>query len=205
MPAPEWSPDPGDLIQAFEARRADKRAGALFSWAARAVEGLYYLDDLDASFDETRATVGDHSPDVVDLAHARWAATSCATAIDLCAAGLGRAYCQHEGQKELALSDFDSSLADKNGSRRVRRSKLPGIALEWVNQVLGDHGYTTVRDARNWLTHSRIPRRFSVGGSPPERLKLMLTPEIGLRAFVALAKDVASRHVQEFFARLGAL
>src|SRR5687767_8239887 len=72
----------------------DPDAGALLTWAMWAAEDVEYLDKVDQrAFGGPRRILYGHHPDVVDLAHVRWAAGSAVTAIDLCAAVLGRKYC----------------------------------------------------------------------------------------------------------------
>ncbi len=77
-----WPTGPIELIQSFENRHKSPTAGALFSWAAWAVESLHYLDDIDRAYDTSHATIGGHTPDVVDVAHARWATATSITALD---------------------------------------------------------------------------------------------------------------------------
>src|SRR5438874_9903263 len=97
MPACHWPEDPMHVIAQFEARHGNSESGALLLFAVWAVESLYYLGDLDQRLDPSQATIGEHSADVVDVAHARWATGTCITALDLCAAALGRALCAHAG------------------------------------------------------------------------------------------------------------
>ena len=89
MPPFPWPVEPVAVIQAFEARHQKPEAGALLSWAAWTLDGLQYLDDIDLQYDTSRAPVGNHRPDVVDVSHARWATGTCMTALDLCAAASG--------------------------------------------------------------------------------------------------------------------
>src|SRR5205823_11887801 len=97
-----WPDDPTQVISEFESRHQNPEAGALLLFAVWAVDSLYYLSDLDQALDPSQAMVGGHSADVVDVAHARWAVITCITALDLCAAGLGRALCGHRNKRELA-------------------------------------------------------------------------------------------------------
>src|SRR5262245_44570593 len=103
MPPYQWTTEPLAEIQAFETRRSSPAAGALFMWAVWAVDSLHYLDDVDLSHEKSHLAVGGHRPDVIDVAHARWVTSTCVTAIDLCAAGLGRAFCGHQGAHEFDL------------------------------------------------------------------------------------------------------
>jgi hypothetical protein len=161
-----------DSIKRFEARHNKPDAGALFAWAAWAVDCLHYLDDVDRAFDVSLAPVGGHKPDVVDAAHARWATSTCITALDLCAAALARAFCGHKGLLELGLRDFDTT-ANQSSRKLTRLSELPPATKQWVSDLLADPDYEAVKTARNSLTHSRVKRHFTLHTSaPPQRLQL---------------------------------
>src|SRR6266481_6554674 len=107
MPLHHWVSEPIALIQTFEDRHRNPDAGALLLWAAWCIDCLYYLDDVDYAYDSSHRAVGGHQPQVVDIAHARWATGTCITALDLCAAALGRTFCGHNGPYELALRHFN--------------------------------------------------------------------------------------------------
>jgi len=196
MPPLNWRVDPTDLIQSFEARHQNPASGALFFWAVSSVESLHYLNDIDRTYDTFHATIGDHNPDVVDAAHARWATATSITALDLCAAGLGRAFCQQQGTYELGLPGFapGSDL----------RKQLPSLARKWVDAVRADPQYKIIKQSRDYLTHSRIPRHFTLAaGGPPQRLELELDgTKVGVRQLIEDARDCATRHVSEFMEKL---
>jgi len=198
MPPFNWRVDPTDLIKSFEARHQNPASGALFCWAASSVESLHYLDDIDRIYDTSHATIADHGPDVVDVAHARWATATSITALDLCAAGLGRAFCQHQGTRELGLPGFAP------GSHQDRRTKLPSLARKWIDAVHADPQYKTIKQSRNWLTHSRIIRHFTLAtAGPPQRLQLELGgTKVEVRQLIEDARDCATRHVSEFIEKL---
>ena len=198
MPPFSWHADPMDLIRSFETRHQNPTSGALFCWAAWAVDSLHYLDDIDNAYDTSHATISGHSPDVVDVAHVRWATATSITALDLCAAGLGRAFCQHQGTHELDLADFAP------GSHQDRRTKLPPTARKWVDAVHADPQYKTIKQSRNFLTHSRILRHFTLAaGGPPQRLQLELDgTKVEVRQLIENARDCATRHVSEFIEKL---
>ena len=202
MPPIRWASDPIAVIQSFETRHRSPSAGALFAWAASTIESLHYLDDIDQAYDASHAVAGAHPPDVVDVAHARWATSTCVTALDLCAAGLGRSFCKHSGPRELDLASFD---VNKLFKRRVAwRAQLPQLALGWVDGVMRDADYMRVKEGRDWLIHSRLNRHFTIcPGGPPQRLKLELqSTQLEVRYVVAVARDVATRHVSAFFGLL---
>jgi len=198
MPPFTWTSEPTGLIQSFETRHKSPLSGALFAWAAWAVESLHYLDDIDRAYEASHTVIGAHRPDVVDVAHARWATSTCITALDLCAAGLGRTFCAHNQERELDLTSFDPNQPSKRGD--ARRTLLPPPARKWVDDVCNDAGYKQIKGARNWLVHSRLKRHFTLAaGGPPQRLKLELeTTQLGVRHVVEVARDVATRHVAGF-------
>jgi hypothetical protein len=181
MPPLNWTTDPVKLIRPFEVKYQNPTSSALFAWAAYTVDSLHYLDDIDRTYDSSHATIGGHSPDVVDVAHARWATSTCITALDLCAAGLGRAFCGHTKTHELDLADFDLGRSSKQTAQR--RAQLPTLAQQWVDNVCADPHYKQIKSARDWLTHSRLTRHFTLAtGGPPQRLQLQLaTGRLGVR------------------------
>lgn len=199
MPPYNWPKEPVDIIQKFEIRHSHPDAGALFAWAVSAVECLHYLDDVDRAFDVSQTNAAGHRPDVVDVAHARWATGTCITALDLCAAGLGRALCGHTGARELDLGDFDPS-GKPSRQIRARRAWLPLKAQQWLDNVLADPDYKAVKSARDWLTHSRLKRHFVLSaGGPPQRLSLELPPnKLPVRQLIEMTRDLATRRVSDF-------
>jgi hypothetical protein len=98
---------------------------------------------LDQALDPSQATVRGHSADVVDVAHARWAATTCITAVDLCAAGLGRALCGHRKRLELALGDFDLKRKPKRAAHL--RANLQKQAQQWIDSVSSNPDYMQIK------------------------------------------------------------
>ena len=207
MPPLSWSTDPIELIRSFETRHRNPASGALFAWAAWAVDGLHYLDDIDHAYDESHATIGEHRPDVVNVAHARWATGTCITALDLCATGLGRAFCGYCGKHERDLTGFDpggTSKEKEKDRRQARRAQLPLLAQQWVDDVCADLHYKEVKAARDWLTHSHVTRHFTLAtGYPPQRLQLQLDGAcLGVRLLVEHARDVGTRHVSALLAML---
>jgi hypothetical protein len=156
MPPYSWSTDPASRVRDFEKRHDSPASGALILWAAWTVESLHYLDDIDQAYDASYSPIGGHRPDVVDVAHARWATGSAIAALDLCAASLARAFCNHQGPRELDLADFDQTIQQSQAVRAQRLARLPSLARGWVESVCRDPQYETIRRARHWLTHSRI-------------------------------------------------
>ena len=72
MPPFKWPLDPSDALAEFAKRHPDAEAGALLYWAKEGVDALHFLADADGAYESSRVIPGDHSRDVVDVAHARW-------------------------------------------------------------------------------------------------------------------------------------
>lgn len=116
MPAIAWKPETQPMIGAFAHRCRSPEAGALASWAVWTVDSLCYLDELDGLPNGSVPRAG-YDQAVVDVAHARWATSTATTALDLCAASLGRAYVNRTPSRELdVLSLF---------KQRAVHGKLP--------------------------------------------------------------------------------
>jgi hypothetical protein len=206
MPPLTWTTgDPIELVQLFEARHTAPQyqasiAGALFVWAVWAVESLRYLDDIDLAY-ASNPPIASLQRDIIDVAHARWATSTSITALDLCAAGLGRAFCQQHGIHELDLADFCPASGGKlcqRARRKRRRKQLPDLARKWIDAACRDPRYKTIKEARNWLTHSRGFRHLSVGEAP-QRIELELGKTIiGVRQLIELAPDFAKHQVSAF-------
>jgi hypothetical protein len=133
---------------------------ARISFAVECVNGLHYLFDIDGQLvprDAATDILG-HNWQAVDMAHVRWAAGSAITAVDLCAAALGRLYC--------GVSDDDARDLDLEGiKRREHRDVLraaPGDPAEWAAHVRGDKRYSDLLDLRQQLTHRIRPRHYKV-------------------------------------------
>jgi hypothetical protein len=105
-----WPRDPAAVDREFNARHAPgmKLPGS-FIWAVWAAEGSDYLEKLDDDYGYFGRPVprGAPHPDLVDISHVRWATANAITAIDLCAATIGRLFCGVSGPRELSLRDFD--------------------------------------------------------------------------------------------------
>jgi len=215
----QWRTNPAEIVIAYEERGKRNGAGSRFTAATHCVESLHYLADLDAYLGSTRYL--GHNPDHADIAHARWAVNTCITAIDLCAAGLGRAYCGNEEKKEFSLGYFNPTRK-KNRKKGIRawicrsycgrnkkntdkteiyRSKLPDAYRDWIDNILGDPLYKEIKSARDWLTHSRIPRHLTLNAGPPTRTRLKLSvgkKKIGVRDLIERSRDVATKHISDF-------
>lgn len=116
MPPHNWQVDPLELIRQFEDRHNSPAGGALLLWAVWTVDSLHYLDDLDLAFTGSLLEMAGHDPSMIDVAHARWAAGTSISSLDLCAAGLGRTFCGQTQPRELDLGNFDPR--QKNQDRK---------------------------------------------------------------------------------------
>src|SRR4051812_1807307 len=107
MPTITWPKTPGDIVAAFEQRRPNRGdTGALMMWATFTVEGIYYLSDLDDAYRAGSVSSLGHQPETIEISHIRWAAGTAITALDLCAAALGREFCECNGPHEYSLRNF---------------------------------------------------------------------------------------------------
>jgi hypothetical protein len=89
----------------YKRRHGQTPLSPLSIWAVWSVESLHDLDDLDASQADYPKAIGTHHADIVDMAHVRWAAGTATTALDLCAAALGRVYCGWTKTARIATTD----------------------------------------------------------------------------------------------------
>jgi hypothetical protein len=181
------------IVQSYEGRHPGAPIGPPVMWAAWAVEALHYLDDLDQVQTHYPMPVQGHHPDIIDIAHVRWVTGTAITALDLCAAALGRLYCGWTDVHELDLRAFEPQKSKPKGLHRLirrmvpvplrkafdrhfpdnkkretdqRRASLPATALAWVDIVLADDRYKDIHGARNRFTHSWLSRHLSCGGLP---------------------------------------
>ncbi len=92
MPPHSWPRDPQATARRINS--LDHDAQARLSFAVECVDGLHYLVDLDDHLlpGKVATDVLTHNWQVVDMAHVRWASGSAITALDLCAAALGRLF-----------------------------------------------------------------------------------------------------------------
>ena len=186
-----WPADPVAIANDFEQRRGGPGSGALILFGVWAAESLYYLADIDAQDDLSQPTVRGYRPDVVDVAHARWGTGTCVTALDLCAAGLGRALGNHTAVRELSIADFTASAT--SAGAKVRRCLLPTPALHWIDGVADDRQCATIKAARNALTHARVRRHFSM---PRERIQVQAgDTRLDVPTLLAYARDTATEHI----------
>ncbi len=160
MPEIKWNRNCVEVVSDFHIRNQDLGISPFVVWAASTAEGLMYLADMDSLVTQLlNDNLLNHSSIVVDESHARWAAGSAVTAVDLCAAALGKQYCGNTGNHELDMRKFDQSIA-KNTSRR---NQLPTQFLHWVDKYTADQRYQEIQPARNHFTHKWLSRHIQPG------------------------------------------
>ena len=186
--APElWPLDPAQVDTNYKKRHAaEPTLPNTFIWATWTAAGSKYLQQLDAA--------GAVDDGLIDISHVRWATMNAITAIDLCAATMGRLFCDHTGTNELDLRAFDRR--SNRGKRRQTRgrvlsivmnwfcpkpaensrasadellAKLPDAFRDWVTTTLADQRYKDVLKLRNPLTHAHLNRHLTGGTAPPTR------------------------------------
>jgi hypothetical protein len=155
-----WPLDPATVDQNFKARHGAGTLPNTFIWATWTAAGSDYLEKLDASCP---------GGDLVDISHVRWATANAITAIDLCAATIGRLFCGVSGMWELSLRDFESTGSSRHQAEvAARRALVPQNAqdfLRWVDDTLADPRYIELHDARNPFTHAWLQRHLFIGGA----------------------------------------
>lgn len=200
MPVKTWTKSPVAVVQGYDSRHPQKPLDPLVLWAAWAVDGLHYLADLDEAFGGTEVSVQGHHPDVIDIAHVRWATGTAITALDLCAAALARCFCGWIKPKELDLRNFDPQINPADSAKL--RARLPAPALDWVNAVLADARYSYIQGARNPLAHSRMSRQLFLGGNGGHETRthfvLPGSSAYGARQLVTDSKDLVGDHFNAF-------
>ena len=189
MPPVNWPIEPVTTVNEFATRHGLAHHSGLILHGVWAVDSLHYLAEIDAQDDLSNETILGYPPDRVDVAHVRWATGTCITALDLCAAGLGRIFCGHTATKELAVSDF----APKVKRKIDYRAMLPAPALKWLDELLGDDDYVKVKDVRNALTHGLIRRHFKM---PRQRLDIQVRDvRLDVPTIVAISRDTAQAQI----------
>jgi hypothetical protein len=162
-----WPRNPEKVDQDFNARHGAGSLPSSFIWAVWTAEGSDYLEKLDDASAGGRVPPGAPNPGLVDISHVRWATGNAITAIDLCAATIGRLFCPSRGPNELSLRSFDLNQRQRDVAVvNRRRSQVPQNAqdfLGWVDATLADQRYIELHDARNPFTHSWLQRHLFSG------------------------------------------
>ena len=190
MPPYSWITPPSEgAVQAL--RAPDREAEALASWAAKVVDELHYLKDIEERLPVR--TLGHHM-DVVDSAHARWATAGAVTALDLCAAALGRHYRLRKGTNELDLAQL---------AKPALKQALPPVPQAWVDEVWNDAEYQLILSARHSLVHRRLKRDLYAGSGAPTEIWIEQgghEVRVSIPAVIGTAAELATRHVETFLA-----
>ncbi|MBV9000088.1 MAG: hypothetical protein JO286_04475 [Solirubrobacterales bacterium] len=193
----DWSVDPRTAYGALSSYEAvDSLRSAVHS-----VMGLQYLAALDRHLQPGRGRrkVLGYPAWAVDMAHLHWATISAITALDLCAATLGRLHCR--------TGDSGRDLTVRTTRRRPEIQRIPG-AIRWLDAVDADGRYRYLLKLRNRLTH-QTELFTEVGAIHDDRIHVVLPgirPGMGgggvattsAGGIVVLARDVALTHVTAF-------
>jgi hypothetical protein len=223
MPPIQWPPATRAAIELLGSRNSD--ASSCVLWATSAVDGLAYVNDLDTARNGGARVANDHDALVIDVAHARWAAGTAMTALDLCAAAIGFLYLPprrrghyYDMGNILAALDGAISVAATSGpsSRGPGWPPRQGVR-PWIVDLTGDphaavpvnDDYALIRAVRNPLIHRTLARRIGITvGSGPNRVdRTMLEVDgqpdpIPVHVVVDTATRLATRHVRWFTAQV---
>jgi hypothetical protein len=203
-----WSIEPWDASEPLEVQFPGKGGRELAAWAGWTVEGLDYLAGTDSQRPERYPNQAHRT---VDLSHARWATVDAITAIDLCAAALGRMHCGYPRK------GWEMKYGEAKDDARLRKQPA---CKQWIDSVKGDAKYAEVLELRNALVHSTAVRRIDVkvppvvvqavrgqsrivGGPGPQISRVRLhvsnpTREFAVEKLVPQCRDLARRHVGAF-------
>ncbi len=185
-------------------------------WATSAVDGLAYLDDLDTARDGGARFTNGHDALVIDVAHARWAAGTAMTALDLCAAAIGFLYLParrdhhyYDMGNVLAVLDKEIAVAATNiSSRPLGWPPRQGVR-PWIVDLSAADDYQLIKAVRNPLIHRTLARNLgiTVGGGPQRADRTMLKVDgqpdpVSVHVVVDTATRLAARHVGRFVAEV---
>jgi hypothetical protein len=223
MPPIQWPPTTQSARELLSSRNTN--ASSCLLWAVSAVDALAYLDDLDLALDKCTRFATGHDGLVVDVAHARWAAGTAMTALDLCAAAIGFLYLSPPrrghyyglGNILAALDKAISAAATSDPSSRGPGWPPRQGVRPWIVDLTGDphaavavnDDYALIRAVRDPLTHRTLTRRIGITvGSGPNRVdRTMLEADgqpdpIPVHVVVDTAARLAARHVRRFAAQV---
>jgi hypothetical protein len=201
-----WTTKPKVDIHSACSNCSDPEVEGLMTWAIEAVESLAYLDDLDCrAFAGRSAELLGHPNRIVNGAHVRWATGTALTALDLCAAALGRAWPSagaYRGTREADLRSFYGSTGPKPAL-----GALPVTAQSWVTDVCTDARYGDVLLARKPMVHGRTGRVLKVAAAGSvERDDFTLSNGATKTAqqLIEASRSLAESAVSDFLTRLAA-
>lgn len=200
-----WSTDRPDVTD-FINQWSGGDASSLVTWAIMAAHGLEYLAQIDANVRSGRPPARTEHWQSVVLSHARWAATSAVTVLDLAAGALGRLHLPaKEGDREYSLRDF----SDKGEQAKSRLEKLTPAGREWVVTTWADADYQTLRRARNPFTHGtlRMDATVTLGSPTPAQFFFHVGPNrqpVESGELVSMAFTLVDRRLGAFMSELQA-
>lgn len=190
-------------------------ASRLIVWAVFRVASIHYAADRDdVTFMQSPPNLLRHHPDVVDISHVTWVTGQAFTALDLCAATLGRLYLQRR-RREVSLSQLRPWAPKSAVAVHKARLCLSSGARAWVRAVWIDKRYKELRATRHALTHETLSRAlvrpipaghagrssFRVLGAAGPRsshaTQIARLP-VPARDLIVRARDVATSHVESF-------
>jgi hypothetical protein len=191
----DWSVDPRTAYKVL----GDYEAVDALRSAVHSVVSLQYLAALDRHLQPGRGRrkVLGYPAWAIDMAHLRWATTTAITALDLCAATLGRLHC---GTGRVG---HDLSVRTARGRPEIRR--IPA-AVSWLEAVEANSRYRYLLKLRNRLAH-QTELFTELGAIHDDRLHVVLglggiggggVATASVAEVVVLARDVAFTHLTAF-------
>jgi hypothetical protein len=170
-----------------------------------AAHGLEYLAKIDANVRSGSTPARTEHWQSVVVSHARWAATSAVTVLDLAAGALGRMHLPAKEGREYSLGDF----FDKRKKARSRLEELTPAGGEWVVATWGDADYQTLRRARNPFTHGtmRMDATVTLGRPTPALFFFHVGPNrepVESGQLVSMAFTLVDRRLGAFMSELQA-
>lgn len=200
MPAYQWTLPPGAALQVLGSR--SQEAASCLAWAVQAMDGLCYLEDIHEAMPTGRHLPGGHDALAVHIAHARWAASTSMTALDLCAAALGCLYLpRRKNDRYYDLRDVQE-----------KRSSIPRRGVtDWLDGVTADDNFLLVDRVRDPLVHRTLPRQIALTfGSGtgdlvgPTRLTVAGFPDtVPVDEIMRASRVLAQRWVVNFVMKVG--
>lgn len=169
--------------------------GSLISWAIWSADSVRYLQAVE--MDATTPDPLGHARHVVDVAHVRSATSAAVTAIDLCAAILGRRiWGPSPNGHEAAVTTFVRPRHQQNYARLSAGGRV------WIDGVLSDPDYLELKAIRNPMTHAYWKNRKMWVPTPAGSRTGFITArgELAPSEMIALAVQVAERHLDVFLA-----
>ena len=130
--------------------------GHLASAAGRGAESLVYLTDIDERRFAGEWPNDAYENDSIDDAHARWAATTALSCLDLCIAAAGRllGFAIRPPKGEDSIRSFYHSDYKTGTIKKDKRDTIIEPWRAWFDSVVADHRYADLLRVRNALVHA---------------------------------------------------